>query len=61
MVEIDEKLVSEAMGYLTEGYQEALNKLLCDMTDDQRSYFLGYVAGYTEAVRHLAAAESDKA
>lgn len=57
MVEINDKLISEAMGYLTEGHQKALDELLEGMSEEHKYYFMGYVAGYTEAVHHLAVAE----
>ena len=56
---VDENLIQEAMGYLTEGHQEALDKLLETMNDEHSWYFMGYVAGYTEAVRHISLMQDD--
>lgn len=56
-VGMDGEQVERAMGYLAEGHHKALEELLASMSSEHRHYFMGYVAGYTEAIRHLTAAE----
>lgn len=55
---IDRKLLESAMAAASDGDGNSLADMVGTMTDEERMYFTGYVAGYVEATRHLQSAGS---
>ena len=61
MVEmVDDRTLAELMDMATNDDKDALMAMMKTMGPEDKAYFKGYVAGYTEATRHLQMSERDE-
>lgn len=53
---VSDEMLAALMDSVAQEDKEALMSMLLSMGAEDKAYFKGYVAGYSEAVRHLQAA-----
>lgn len=50
---VGDRELAELMNMATNDDKDALMAMLKTMTAEDKAYFKGYIAGYSEAVRHM--------